>query len=336
MNADLPAKIDEPNVWTGANLNQEKEWLIQLSADDVAEIDIAVDIIINNGTRPHDIRPDDFLLPSLSGKLKEAYDTIENGRGFLVLRGWPSERHSYARNIAAFCGVASHFGEAKVQNYEGEAIVDVIDEAKPYDHTSRGYMSNKRLPFHSDGADIVGLLCLGEPSEGGRSLLVSATHLYNTVQMERPDALPMLLRGFRHHRRGQHDPGEPPVTPEHIPIFSFHDGLLHCCYNRNPIEWVAHEGIELTVAEVELLDYFDSLCHRPDMAIEMIFRRGDMQFVNNFVILHSRSEYRDGTDAKRHLVRLWLEDRQSRRAAAGLLDIYVPGSSKVSGKEATE
>ena len=72
------------------------------------------------------------------------------------------------------------------------------------------------------------------------------------------------------------------------------------------------------------------------MAVEMIFRRGDMQFVNNFVILHSRSEYRDGTDAKRHLVRLWLEDRQSRRAAAGLLDIYVPGSSKVSGKEATE
>ena len=65
-----------------------------------------------------------------------------------------------AHNIAVLCGVASHFGEAKVQNYEGEAIVDVIDEAKPYDHTSRGYMSNKRLPFHSDGADIVGLLCL--------------------------------------------------------------------------------------------------------------------------------------------------------------------------------
>ena len=50
MNADLPTKIDEPNVWTGANLNQEKEWLIQLSADDVAEIDIAVDIIIKDGT----------------------------------------------------------------------------------------------------------------------------------------------------------------------------------------------------------------------------------------------------------------------------------------------
>ena len=135
MNADLPTKIDEPNVWTGANLNQEKEWLIQLSADDVAEIDIAVDIIIKDGIQPYDICSDDFLLPSLSRKLKKAYDTIENGRGFLVLRGWLSERHSCARSIAAFCGVASYFGEARVQNYEGEAIVDVIDEAKPYDHT---------------------------------------------------------------------------------------------------------------------------------------------------------------------------------------------------------
>ena len=119
------------------------------------------------------------------------------------------------------------------------------------------------------------------------------------------------------------------MTPEHIPIFSFHDGLLHCCYNRNPIEWVAHEGIELTVAEVELLDYFDSLCHRPDMAVEMIFRRGDMQVVNNFVILHSRTAYRDDARHTRHLVRLWLENNQSKRGAEGLLDIYVPGSSKL-------
>ena len=334
MSADLPTKIDEPNVWTGADLNQEEEWLILLSAEDVAEIESAVDTIVKHGIRPHDIRCDDFVLPKLAGKLKEAYNTIDIGRGFLVLRGWPSERHSYERNIAAFCGVASYFGEARIQNYEGETIVDVIDEAKPYDHTSRGYMSNKRLPFHSDGADIVGLLCLGEPAEGGTSLLVSATHLYNTIRENRPNALPTLLRGFQHHRRGQHEPDESPVTPERIPVFSFHDGLFHCCYNRNPIEWVVREGIKLPVAEVELLDYFDSLCHRPGMAVGMTFRRGDMQFVNNFVILHSRSEYRDGADAKRHLVRLWLEDRKSRRGATGLLDIYVPGSSKVNDKAA--
>ena len=72
------------------------------------------------------------------------------------------------------------------------------------------------------------------------------------------------------------------------------------------------------------------------MAVEMEFRRGDMQFVNNFVILHSRTEYRDSLEYKRHLVRLWLENANRKRGAGGLLDIYVPGSSKVSQEHAAE
>ena len=61
-----------------------------------------------------------------------------------------------------------------------------------------------------------------------------------------------------------------------------------------------------------------------------------MQFVNNFVILHSRTAYRDDAAHKRHLVRLWLENKNSRRGAGGLLDIYVPGSSKVSSEKAVQ
>jgi len=336
MNGHLPDNIDEPNVWTSADFGSEEEWLLQISADHIAEIEWAMKGAVARGITPQELRPEDFKLPTLAPKLLEAHQVIEYGRGFLVLRGWPSGQFSYHQNIAAFCGVASYFGNAKVQNYEGEAIVDVIDKEKPYDQTSRGYMSNKRLPFHSDGADIVGLLCLGEPAQGGTSMLVSATKLYNTILQERPEVLSILTRGFQHHRRGQHKQGEPPVTHDRIPIFSFNDGLLHCCYNRNPIEWVAHEGLTLSSEDVKSLDYLDELCNRPGMAVEMNFHQGDMQFVNNFVILHSRSEYRDSEKRKRHLVRLWLEDKESRRGASGLLDIYVPGSSKVSGTKFDE
>ena len=91
----------------------------------------------------------------------------------------------------------------------------------------------------------------------------------------------------------------------------------------------------MSAQEIEVLDYFDALCHRPGMSVAMTFRQGDMQFVNNFVILHSRSEYRDAPDNRRHLVRLWLENPRSLRGAQGLLDIYVPGSSKVSKESAT-
>jgi len=328
--------IQEANVWTQDSFGGEYDWVIELSPNEIGDIEDAVAAAANAQHAPQDLRPETFPLPHLQAKLANIYETIENGRGFAVLRGWPSDKYSYQENLLAFCGVASYFGNAKVQNYEGEPIVDVTDKDKPYDHTSRGYMSNKRLPFHSDGADLVGLLCLGEPADGGTSLLLSATHLFNTILEEKPEYLETLERGFYHHRRGQHDPGEPPLSPHRIPIFSFGNGLLHCCYNRNPIEWVAHEGLELADEEVEMLDYFDDLCHRPGMAVEMAFRRGDMQFVNNFVILHSRTEYRDDPERKRHLVRLWLENPRSKRGAEGLLDIYVPGSSKVSQEHAAE
>lgn len=328
--------IDEANVWSGGNFQSGEEWVVQLSPAHVAELKSAMDMATAAGINPASIRPDRFKLPTLTHLLDDAYETIEHGRGFLVLRGWPAADFDQQQNLTVFCGIASYFGEAKVQNYEGEAIVDVIDRAKPYDHTSRGYMSNKRLPFHSDGADLVGLLCLGEPAEGGTSLLLSATKLYNTILDEHPEYLDTLMRGFFHHRRGQHDPGESPVSPERIPVFSFSDGLLHCCYNRNPIDWVVHEGIALSTDEIKILDYFDALCHRPGMAVEMTFQRGDMQFVNNFVILHSRTEYRDDADHQRHLVRLWLENPRSRRGAPGLLDIYVPGSSKITREHAAE
>ena len=61
----------------------------------------------------------------------------------------------------------------------------------------------------------------------------------------------------------------------------------------------------------------------------MEIARGDMQFVNNYVILHARTEYRDDAAHRRHLVRLWLEDPLSKRLGEGLLDLYVPGSSRL-------
>ena len=172
------------------------------------------------------------------------------------------------------------------------------------------------------------MLCLGVAAEGGRSVIVSATELYNTVSRERPDLMPLLLRGFYHHRRGQHDPGEPPLSPERIPVFAFHNGFLHCCYNRNPIDWVEKEDMRLTAQEMEALDFVDAVVARPEMQLTMDLQEGDMQFVNNFVILHSRTEYRDDATHHRHLLRLWLENPASKRDGMSLLQLYVPGAGR--------
>lgn len=46
----------------------------------------------------------------------------------------------------------------------------------------------------------------------------------------------------------------------------------------------------------------------------MDFQPGDIQFLNNFVTLHTRREFDDWPEPerKRHLLRLWLSDPASR------------------------
>ena len=51
-----------------------------------------------------------------------------------------------------------------------------------------------------------------------------------------------------------------------------------------------------------------------ECAVDIGFEPGDIQFLNNFVMLHTRREYDDWPEAsrKRHLLRLWLSDPAGR------------------------
>ena len=51
-----------------------------------------------------------------------------------------------------------------------------------------------------------------------------------------------------------------------------------------------------------------------ECALDIDFEPGDIQFLNNFVMLHTRREYEDWPEParKRHLLRLWLSDPASR------------------------
>ncbi len=318
--------IVENNVWTARDLAGPQSWTRSFTPE---MVDAVMSVVRNVPEIPlHQINARDFPVSSMHEILNDVHEDLENGRGFTLLAGWPADDFSYADNVAAYCVIASQIGDIVIQNYEGQSVVDVIDEKVAYSHLSRGYRSNKRLPFHTDGADLTGLLCLGTPARGGGTILISATTVFNTIQDEHPEYLEMLLRGFYHHRRRQHDVGDNPLSADRIPVFAFHNDYLHCCYNRNPIDWVEKEGMELTAEEIEVLDYFDAVVARPELQANIQFQKGDMQFLNNFTILHSRTPYEDDASHRRHLVRLWLEDPTSKRMGESLLDLYVPGSSR--------
>ena len=316
------------DVWTGSRFTKRRSWAAALTAEMLDEIDRGATRITEHGPPFDRITRGDFPLTETAPLLERAMADLESGPGFAVLSGFPVERYSREENRIAFCGLAVHLGRIVEQNHKGEAIIDVVDKGLPYDHTQRGYHSAKALPYHTDGADYAGLMCLETAAEGGISLLVSAQAVHDAIAAERPDVLDILYRGFYHHRRGEEPAGEPPVSPVPIPVFSVHDGLLHCCCNRNPIEWAQREGVELSPAEIEALDVFDAVCHRRGMALGMDMRPGDIQFVNNYTILHSRTDYVDGPGHRRHLLRIWLNNPGGRRAGPTILNLYAPRSAR--------
>ena len=321
-------EITDASVWRRADFPDPDRFTRRLTPAMVAEVEAAVEGLRATGRAPESLTRADVPLPVTAPLLETVYRQIEDGVGFAVLSGWPVAAHDEASNLTAYCALLAHFGRIVVQNYEGQRIVDVRDEGVPYNHEHRGYRSNKLLPFHTDGSDLAALLCLGTAAEGGRSRLVSATAVYNTILAERPTDLEILARGFYHHRRRQHAEGEPPLSPARIPVFAFNGGHLHCCYNRNPIDWVEKEGLRLDAREVAVLDNFDAIVARPEMQVEIDLAPGDIQILNNFTALHSRTAYRDDEADRRHLVRVWLEDPASKRIGESLLDLCVPGKSR--------
>lgn len=66
------------------------------------------------------------------------------------------------------------------------------------------FLTKIRQYFHTDDADIVGLLCIARALEGGESDIVSAHHVYNALRRERRDVLKTLIEPIWYfYRQGE-------------------------------------------------------------------------------------------------------------------------------------
>jgi len=323
MKITPPAIIDDPSVWMAKDFPVARSWVHELSTEQQDEVDAAVRTAVAAHKSYTDVGLADFALPRTRELLRTVFDELENGVGFSVLGKFPVERFTYDEALIGYAGLSAHLGTLVDQSYAGAMKADVKDLGLAYGKDVRGYQSNAMLRFHTDGAVLTGLLCLESAVEGGLSVLASSGALSNRILEERPDLYAVLQRGFHHHRRGEHAPGDNPVSPAPIPVFVFYDGLLHCTYDRNQSLWSAEEGIEFTALDIEAMDYLDALMARPEFQLHTEMRKGDVQFVNNFTVMHARTEYRDGPTQKRHLVRYWIDVPHGKRKGFTTRDLYV-------------
>lgn len=280
-----------------------------------------------------------FSHPDLDNRLSQVFGEITQGRGFVVLRGIPVDRYDVADIERIYWGIGSHFGSGHSQSARGDLMGHVFDETKPGARQSaRGYLSRRHLALHTDLTDIVGLMCVRRAKLGGESVFVSAPAVYNTVLTEHPEFMPVYLRGFPYHRRGEEASDAEPITPYDIPVFSSASDVFSCFYVRGIFE-VGLRDLDrgLTLLEQDALDYLDEVMNRDDICLHIQLEPGDAAFTNNRTVLHARTEFEDWDEPekKRLLLRLWLKSRQSRpviddidiyRNASGALGIdYQPG-----------
>ena len=95
--------------------------------------------------------------------------------------------------------------------------------------------------------------------------------------------------------------------------------LTQALNRRHQLERAGHrelaarmQSFELAARmQVEAMDRVDAMCADPTFHLSMTMRPGDMQFVNNYHVLHARDGYADDrpNGKVRHLKRLWLETR---------------------------
>ena len=308
--SSLPERLDIPAAWIGAEIREAPDaWRWHLSTSEVAELeDAARAFLAQHGDVSH-LRPENFVVPTLHSKLDALSTTLIHGIGFEVIRGIPVDRIGVDLASTIFGGIGAHLGRARSQNAEGHLLGHVRDvDADSRDPNIRIYQTSERQTFHTDSADVVGLLCLNEARQGGDSLLVSAVTIYNALRRDRPDLLAYLFEDIATDRRGEVPPGAKPYFT--IPVFNWHAGFLTVMYQRQYIDSAQRfsDAPKLTADHIEAFDLFDALANDSRLYLRMRLERGDMQFVYNHSLLHDRTSFIDWpeTDRRRHMLRLWL------------------------------
>ncbi len=311
-----------PQAWTGRDFSRPSDWIVPLGEATMGEVKAALAHASTRGGTASIATPGDFPLPSFAPQAAEIRARLRDGSGFVVLRGLDLEDYTEDEARLIYAGLGAHLGTIVPQNLRGERLYSVRDEGirveSEYGRTGvRISKSNAPFDFHTDSPsrvsgitpDFIGLLVLHTAKSGGDSVLASGYALHNVLREERPDILARLYRPFWVDRRAELPPGEEPVLP--VPVFAFDDGKLTLRYLRFYItkgqEW---KGEPLTEADLEALDTFEEVMHRPGMAVRVPMERGDMQWISNTFVLHSRAPYEDYAEPekKRHYVRLWLCD----------------------------
>jgi hypothetical protein len=305
--------VADPAGWSPERLKDVSRWSYKISDRDADELADGIASVRRSGVAVVDVSRESFPLKHFGDVLLDVRRELMDGLGIVMMQNFPLDHLDREGTAIAYIGLGAYLGHTMSQNKLGHILGHVKDLGGDYnDPHTRGYMTRAEMRFHTDACDYVGLLCLQTSKSGGASRIASSVTVYNRMLERRPDLVKVLTEDFYRSRSGEVSPGELPYFKQ--PIFSFIDGYFSATGVGAVIDKA--QGLpgvpKFTPVQKEAVEVYRQIVD--ECALDIDFQRGDIQFLNNFVMLHTRREYEDWPEParKRHLLRLWLRDPNGR------------------------
>ena len=303
--------VEDEAEWTGSELATKSGWLNILTSDEISSLAIMAESIRPN---LHDdpnrllvLSKEDFDLGTFQPRLQSVFEELKDGKGLSLIRGLPIDDMPLIDVATIYWGIGLHLGDATPNNPDGDMLGHITDLGKTQsDPNSRGYQTREAMDYHCDQCDIVGLICLRTAKSGGESRVASSVAMYNELTRRQPDYARALTDHVYWTKHGEYAEGEPPYYTS--PVFNFLEGKL--CTSFGPKHILKGHDLpgapDLTQIQLNAIRVAEEIAD--EQRYDMVLEPGDMQFLNNYVTLHTRSAYGDHDEPsrKRLLWRLWL------------------------------
>jgi len=307
-----PMHLDNTLSWDGSTFCSEDEYTYTLTEHDKDEIRRALTFFKDLGIDGNEVKKSNFPLPALQEKLQELSLQLHDTLGFFVLRGLDPNEYSPEDNIILFLGISSYIGEKRGRQDDAGNMLMHICEAKKMTVLQEfrpARDSNTSLKFHSDlYCDILALQTRGCAAVGGNHIITPTYKIYNELMMKRPDLVEVLARS-----EWCFDPRSLHAKPEQRPLLFHHDGHVILNFGRNRLlgtddpDCRRLNGIPtVSPLQMEALELVQELGEKYQLELPM--QLGDLTFINNFGILHSRDAFEDSGTRVRYLVRMWIQN----------------------------
>ncbi|KAF3935074.1 hypothetical protein ABW20_dc0109248 [Dactylellina cionopaga] len=321
----FPATVDGPLNWTPSDL-AETDWLIHLDENDVQSVEAATKFYLAKYNTVNHVSTETFpITEALKTKMQQTISNLYDRRGFAVVRGLQSDKYSSLERVVIFLGLSSYVGgKLGMQTLSKSGLAHLSNLRPLYAEgliKSPGY-TNVHMSFHNDTAHLIGLFVAGVADNGGGSLIASSAKVYSELAATKPHVIKTLSENWKLNRFSTHDFDSEEYYER--PLLYYHNGRPILFVARRPFTG-SNPGDAprpLTLLQAEALDsvHFAAEQH----AIHIQLQKGDLQFLNNLAVVHSREEFRDASIGdgaeRRHLIRIFIKNPERAYALPPQLD----------------